>query len=456
MRADTIAAISTPPGQAGIGIIRLSGPQAQAIAARIFRPLSGSCPPYPSHRLLLGHIVSPKDGRVLDEVLLSCMHGPHSYTREDVVEINCHSGYAVLQAILRLVLEQGARLAEPGEFTLRAFLSGRLDLTQAEAVLAMIQAKSEAGLKVAATHLAGGLGRQLTVLRQNLLDVLARVEADLDFGEEVPDLHLPDLAPPIEAVAQDAFRLASSYGQGRLLREGLQVVLAGRPNVGKSSLLNQLLQSDRALVTDIPGTTRDVIAETLVIQGLPVCLLDTAGLRQARDRVEELGIQRTQEHLDRADLVLYLMDASQPWQPEDQTSLERLAGRPALLLLNKCDLPARLTPRDLPVDWPHPVLSLSALTGEGLPALKEAIFQAAMGSAASPSPQVITQERHFQHLERCRERLHQALEVITSGQPPELLALELQAAIAELGAILGLEIGEEVLDRIFSQFCLGK
>jgi tRNA modification GTPase len=456
VKPDTIAAIATPPGQAGIGIVRLSGPEAQAIAGKIFRPGTPRTFPLPTHHLILGQIISPDTGQVVDEVLLTAMHGPHSYTREDVVEINCHSGYAVLRQVLHLALEHGARLAEPGEFTLRAFLSGRLDLTQAEAVLEIIEARSSAGLKVAAAHLAGGLGQKITELRETLLDVLARIEADLDFGEDVPQLHYDTLLPPLQTLQTDVGDLLHSYAQGRLLREGLQVVLAGRPNVGKSSLLNQLLQTDRALVTDIAGTTRDVIAEPLVIKGVPVCLMDTAGLRQAHNKVEELGIARTRQHLSQADLVLYLIDASQPWHRDDTQHLADLAGRPALLVLNKSDLPPTLTESSVPTSWPHPVLKVSALTGAGLPALKEVIFTAALGGNIPASPQVVTQTRHKQHLERCGAALGQALDLIRTGQPPELLALELHTGAQELGAILGLEIGEDVLDRIFSRFCLGK
>lgn len=456
MKRDTIAAISTPPGQAGIGVVRLSGPLSRAIATRIFRPYNPTFTDLPSHRLILGQIICPEDGQVVDEVLLSAMHAPHSYTREDVVEINCHSGYAVLKQVLGLALQQGARLAQPGEFTLRAFLSGRLDLTQAEAVLEIIEARSEAGLKVAAAHLAGGLGQKIGKLREALLDLLARVEADLDFAEEVPELNPAELTSPLRTLIAEIAELGRSYVQGRLLREGLQVVLAGRPNVGKSSLLNQLLQTDRALVTEIPGTTRDVIAETVVIRGLPVCLLDTAGLRQAENKVEALGIARTQQHLAQADLVLYLVDASQPWEEEDCTRLRELATRPTLLVLNKCDLPPVLAAEALPLAWPQPVLRVSARTGEGLAELKEAIFQAALGPGMAPAPQVVTQARHQQHLEQCALYLEQALAILEGGQPPELLALELQAGAQELGAILGLEIGEDVLDRIFARFCLGK
>ena len=456
MKHDTIAAIATPPGQAGIGIVRLSGPEAQAIAGKFFRPATHRTFPLPTHHLILGQIISSDTGQVVDEVLLTAMHGPHSYTREDVVEIHCHSGYAVLRQVLHLALQHGARLAEPGEFTLRAFLSGRLDLTQAEAVLEIIEARSSACLKVAAAHLAGGLGRKMTELREAFLDVLARIEADLDFGEEVAPLEYDELLSPLQSLQLDIAALGHSYGQGRLLREGLQVVLAGRPNVGKSSLLNQLLQTDRALVTDIPGTTRDVIAEHLVIQGLPVCLVDTAGLRQAHNKVEELGIERTRQQLSQADLVLYLMDASEPWHAEDAEQLAALAEQPALLVLNKIDLPVKVDQSSVPATWSHPIVKVSALTGAGLPALKEAIFAAALGDSSPVSPQVVTQARHKQHLERCQEALNRALDLIRTGQPPELLALELQTGVQELGAILGLEIGEDVLDRIFSRFCVGK
>jgi len=453
---DTIAAIATPWGQAGIGIVRMSGPQALAIAGRLFRPQRPHPWPWPSHRLLLGRIVNPNNGEIVDEVLLSYQQAPQSYTREEVVEINCHSGFAVLRQILELVLEQGARLAQPGEFTLRAFLSGRLDLTQAEAVLEVIQARSEAGLKVAAKHLTGGLGQKISGLRQTILNLLARVEADLDFGEEVPALHYPDLLPELEEAAGEITTLIQSYGRGRILREGLQVVLAGRPNVGKSSLLNQLLQTERVLVTDIPGTTRDIIAEQLTMEGIPVCLSDTAGLRQTQDKIEELGVARTRQYLTQADLILYLLDSSQPWQAEDTANLSDLSEQRVVLVLNKCDLPPVLTVPAVTAAWPHPVVAISALTGAGLPELRRAILQQAMGQQTGFGGEIITQARHQQHLHQCLEHLSRVQTTILANGLPELAALELQAAAQELGAILGLEIGEEVLDRIFSQFCLGK
>ena len=334
---DTIAAISTPPGEAGIGIVRLSGPEAEPIARRLFRPRR-SRPAWQSHRLYLGHLLDAQ-GHVLDEVLLTLMRAPHTYTRQDMVEIHCHSGYAILRAILQAVLAQGARLAKPGEFTLRAFLSGRLDLSQAEGVLEVIQARTESALRVAQAHLAGGLGRRLAGVRVALLGVLAQLEAALDFPEEGAELTPAALKEQLADPRKELERLLATYRQGRLLREGVRVVLAGRPNVGKSSLLNRLLNADRAIVTDIPGTTRDVIEETVTLGGLAICLSDTAGLREARDRVEELGVARSREQLAQADLVLYLVDASEPPSPED-TRVIRGAGRPPGYHCRKQDRPA--------------------------------------------------------------------------------------------------------------------
>lgn len=453
---DTIAAIATPLGEAGIGIIRLSGPEALAIARRLFQPARPLPPgPWPSHRLILGRIKDPATGQVIDEVLLCYMRGPRSYTREDVVEIQCHSGYAVLRHLLELVLQEGARLASPGEFTLRAFLAGRIDLTQAEAVLELIQARSEAGLKVAADHLTGSLGRELSQWREEVLDLLAQVEADLDFGEELPPLDAAALVEPLDNLISRIETLCRSYSQGRLFQEGLQVVLAGRPNVGKSSLLNRLLETERAIVTDIPGTTRDILRESLIIEGLPVVLHDTAGLRPPQDQVEEIGIQRTREQLARADLILYLIDASQPLASEDLEQLRELT-LPALVVLNKIDLPPRVTAAELQTQVSFPILELSARTGAGLPELRKAIAAQALKGVSPASGQIVTQARHRQHLERCHSHLRAARELLGGGQPLELVALELQTAAQELGQILGLEIGEEVLDRIFSRFCLGK
>jgi len=455
--AETIAAISTPLGEAGIGIVRLSGPAAEAIARRLFRPHHPR-QAWRSHRLSLGHIVDPQ-GAILDEVLVSLMRAPHTYTREDVVEINCHSGYGVLRRILDLALAAGARPARPGEFTLRAFLAGRLDLTQAEAVLEVIQARTETHLQVAAAHLHGGLGRRLAGVRQDLLDILARVEAALDFPEEAGELAPGSIQASLEPQVGYLTSLAATYEAGRLLREGLLVVIAGRPNVGKSSLLNRLLDMERAIVTEIPGTTRDLVEEAIILGGVVVRFSDTAGLGPARDRVEELGMARTRERLQQADLVLYLVDGSAPRAPEDEAALAELAGRRGLLVINKIDLPQALAATELAPCTPWPVTKISALTGQGIEALQENLAALALGGGLKVQEGIITQARHHEHLRQCLAYLGQARELLSTDatEPPwELVALELGAAIRELGEITGEEVGEAILDRIFGQFCLGK
>jgi tRNA modification GTPase len=453
--ADTIAAISTPLGEAGIGIVRLSGPAAETITRRLFRP-HRLRPTWQSHRLSLGHIVDPQ-GEIIDEVMVSFMRAPYTYTREDVVEINCHSGYGVLRRILALALAAGARLARPGEFTLRAFLAGRLDLTQAEAVLEVIRARTETHLQVAAAHLHGGLGRRLTRVRQDLLDLLAQVEAVLDFPEEAGELPPASIKEGLDLQLRSLKALADSYKAGRLLREGLLVVIAGRPNVGKSSLLNRLLDMERAIVTEIPGTTRDLVEESITLGGVVVRFSDTAGLRPAQDRVEELGIERTRERLRQADLVLYLVDGSAPAAPEDNAALTELAGQPGLVVINKIDLEPKLSEDELSgTTWP--LAKISAKTGQGIEALREEIVAQALGGGLKVEGEVITQVRHHEHLRQCLAYLEQSRDLLAAYEEPpwELVALELGSAIHELGEITGEEVGEAILDRIFGQFCLGK
>jgi|UniRef100_A0A7V6A1G8 tRNA modification GTPase len=452
---DTIAAIATPPGEAGIGIVRLSGPEAFRIARRLFHPRHPR-DTWQSHRLYLGHILDSQ-GEVLDEVLLTFMQAPHTYTREDVVEIHCHSGFAVLRAILGAVLSQGARLARPGEFTLRAFLAGRLDLSQAEAVLEVIQARSTASLRVAAAHLAGGLGRRLGEISAGLLGVLVRLEAALDFPEEAAELSPESIRESLARPRRDLERLLGTCRQGRLVREGVKVVLAGRPNVGKSSLLNRLLDADRAIVTEIPGTTRDVIEETITLGGILLRLSDTAGLRLARDRVEELGVARSRELMSRADLILYLVDGSESLAPDDAQALRELAERPALIVINKTDLPAKIHLEDIRRYCPHPVAAVSALTGEGLQHLEAAILDLVLGGPVHTDGEMVTQVRHAELLGRAKEALNRGQELLDRTEPLwELVALEVKEALAALGEITGEEVGEAVLDQIFSEFCIGK
>jgi tRNA modification GTPase len=392
-------------------------------------------------------------------VFLSFMRATHTYTREDVVEINCHSGYGVLRRILDLALVQGARLARPGEFTLRAFLSGRIDLTQAEAVLEIISARTETHVQIAAEHLHGRLGRRLRQVRQDLLDILARVEAVLDFPEEAGDLPCAAVQASLEVQIKSLQSLANTYEAGRLIREGLLVVIAGRPNVGKSSLLNRLLDMERAIVTEIPGTTRDLVEESIKLGGLVVRFSDTAGLRPAQDRVEELGIERTRERMRQADLVLYLIDHSDSLASEDEDALCELADRRGLVVINKIDLDQGLSEMRLSNLTSWPVIKISARTGEGITALKEEIVGQTLGGNFKVQGQMITQARHHQHLGHCLAYLGQAKKLLDVGeQEPswELVALELGAAIRELGEITGEEVGEAIIDRIFGQFCIGK
>jgi tRNA modification GTPase len=451
---DTIAAISTPLGQGGIGIVRLSGPEAGAIAQRLFRPRR-AYDQIPPHRLILGHILDHQ-GRVVDEVLLAFMPAPRSYTTENVVEINCHGGYAALRRVLELAISQGARLARPGEFTLRAFLGGRLDLAQAEAVLEVIQARTGAALRLAAGHLAGGLGRELGRVRETLLDLLARLDASLDFPEESEELDPAALAARLASPLHTLETLAATYQEGRLLREGLRVVIAGRPNVGKSSLLNRLLQADRAIVTDIPGTTRDVIEESITLAGVAVRLSDTAGLRESGDPAEALGVARTHQVMGQADLVLYLVDGSAPLDPEDVLNLQQLPAHRGLAVINKIDLPRVLQEAKLQEAAGLPVVQISALTGSGLADLQQTMVDQAMGGGLSHNGEIITQTRHHQHIRQALACLNAARHRLEPPAAWELAALEIRDALRELGEITGEEVGDAVLERIFAQFCIGK
>jgi tRNA modification GTPase len=456
---DTIAAIATPVGAGGIGIIKISGPQALTIGRELFRK-SGSLETIQSHHLYHGHIVAPATGKTVDEVLISFMGGPNTYTREDVVEINCHSGLAVLDRILELVIRAGARLAEPGEFTRRAFINGRIDLTQAEAVLDLVNSKTRRSLHLASEHLKGGLQTMITDFRTNLLDILAAVEAAIDFPDE--DLELLEgeqLTARLRQLVRDPIvKLLEHYEDGRILREGLSVIIAGKPNVGKSSLLNNLLRSNRALVTPIPGTTRDVIEESFSLRGIPLRLMDTAGLRHADNLVEELGMEFTRERLAQADLVLFVLDRSSPMTPEDLQIHKDIGTKPRLIVLNKKDLDPHPNFTEVKEHFPEEtLLETSALHGEGMEELKDTVFQTILGQRLDTETSVAAPNlRHKICLEQSLEAVNRALELLDGQAPAELAALEIQEALAHLGEIIGLTTTEDLLDQIFSQFCVGK
>lgn len=459
---DTIAAIATPLGEGGIGIVKVSGPQAQAILQALFVPgRPGTRPPepaserpWPSRVLRYGVIRDPATGRAVDEVLACFMPAPHTYTCQDVAEIHCHGGMVAVRTVLALVLAQGARLAEPGEMTLRAFLNGRVDLAQAEAVLGIVRASTQMSLEVAAEQLAGGLSEEVRRVREPLLSALAHLEASIDFPEdEVPpcDVHA-SLSETLAGLRQ----LLDEADRGIIYREGIRTAIVGRPNVGKSSLLNALLRAQRAIVTPIPGTTRDTLEETLNVRGIPLVLVDTAGLRtHSGDLVEQLGMERSRAALAQADLALWVVDVSEPLTEADRAIEALVRDKPTLVVCNKCDLPQVTDAADLLPGAPH--VRISALTGAGLDALEEEIVKQVLGGPVQGGrlPRV-SQVRHRELLRQALEHVQSALEAHHGGWPADFLCIDLRAALQALGQITGETVTEDLLQTIFSQFCLGK
>ena len=456
---DTIAAIATPSGTGSIGIIRVSGPRSRDIAALIFRP-SNKIEGLNSHRLYHGDIISPDTGRVIDEVLVSFMMKPRSYTGEDILEINCHGSAFILQSVLSLVIKAGARLAEPGEFTKRAFLNNRIDLSQAEAVAETIMAKTDRALDLAVCHLKGDLASKIETIRNTIIDVLANLEASIDFSDgEVEVGNPPSVARDIEAIIGELTELASTYGEGKIYRDGINALITGRPNVGKSSLLNKLLGEKRAIVTAMPGTTRDFIEEIIPIKGVLVRLTDTAGIREPQNIIEEEGINVVWEKLSQADVVIVVVDGSESLTKEDDEIVKRCKEKKFLLVINKADLShviddkqlASLAPDVMPPIW------ISAKHGDGIPALKDAIHGLALsGTDYGHTMNIVSNVRHKIAIEKSRNMLAKARDSILQGLSPEFPAFDIRQALDSLGEITGKTINEEVLDRIFSTFCIGK
>ena len=451
---DTIAAIATPLGSGGVGIVKLSGPEAKTIALRLFRPLHG--PPRLKPRYLhYGEVIHPRTRQPIDEALVAYMPAPHSYTRQDVVEIQAHGSIVALQEILQAVLSLGARPAEPGEMTMRAFINGRLDLTQAEAVMDIVEAKTAASLRLATRQLGGSLSKPVAAVRQKLVDVLAFLEASIDFVED--DIPPEDVIPPLQDALAEMERLAASAAQGIIYRQGVRTAIVGRPNVGKSSLLNALLRGERAIVTSVPGTTRDTLEETANIGGIPLVLVDTAGIRaQAGDVVEQIGIERSRAALAQADLALMVVDNSQPLTDADW-EIERLVGnKPALLVLNKIDLPQATPPPENFLAG-RPRVPLSALTGEGLDALEETLIaQITGGKVVTADAALVSNPRHQALIQRAIEHTRAAIEAQTAGLSPDLVSVDVREAVDALGEITGQTATEDLLDTIFSKFCIGK
>lgn len=454
--SDTIAAIATPPGTGSIGIIRVSGPAVCEIAKRIFRPDKENCP-WESHRLYHGDVIS-SDGEAIDEVLAALMRGPHSFTGEDVLEINCHGNPLIMQSILSELMLSGCRPAKPGEFSLRAFLNGRLDLSQAEALAALITARSEKSSAIGLAQLKGALGSEIGHIRNLLIEALAITDAAIDFTEDVRPGAAENFLPQLEIISRRLESLLDSYSRAKIYTEGLNVAIVGRPNVGKSSLLNTLTGRKKAIVTDIPGTTRDLVTDTIVINGMPVRITDTAGIRKPENIIEQAGIDLALENIREADFIIVVLDGSKPLSNEDERIIAEIPDKNAIIAINKTDLPSvwRETEiRHLPPK--SKILKISAKFGRGMEDLKNAITAAiSAGDTESAGDAVIVNLRQKSALEKALMNISRARKNVDGGASPELTALDLREALDNIDEITGKKINEEILDKIFSTFCIGK
>lgn len=455
---DTIAAISTPPGEGAISIVRLSGEEALQIAQSIF---SGKeLTKVESHTINYGHIINPRTKQEIDEVMVSVMRAPKTFTRENVVEINCHGGIVATNEILQLLLSNGARLAEPGEFTKRAFLHGRIDLSQAEAVMDLIRAKTDRSMKVALNQLDGNLSQLIRNLRQDILDVLAQVEVNIDYPEyddveEITTRLLKEKAQDTKARIEQLLQTAK---QGKVLREGLATAIIGKPNVGKSSLLNHLLHEDKAIVTDVAGTTRDVIEEYVNVRGVPLKLVDTAGIRETSDKVEKIGVERSKRAIEQADLVMLVLNQSEPLTVEDQQLIDLTKDKKRIVLLNKVDLPSKIDFTQLTKEvGKDELLNISVLKNEGINKLEEKIAKLFFGGIENSQTTImVTNARHIGLLNQARDSLDSVLSGIEANMPVDLIQIDMTNCWDLLGEITGDSYQDELLTQLFSQFCLGK
>jgi tRNA modification GTPase len=456
---ETIAAISTPFGESGIGIVRMSGPMAESIVRGLFKAKRDQSL-FISHHFHYGEIIDPRDGHPVDEVLVVLMRGPKTYTREDIVEINCHGGYLVLQKVLELVLARGARMAQPGEFTKRAFLNGRIDLTRAEAVIDLIKAKTMEGIDIANQQLKGSLYKEMTSLKGRLIVHLSLIEAHIDFPEEeMETIPQAEMRRDLHNSIQKLEEWISTYEEGRVFREGITCAITGKTNVGKSSLLNVLLKQERAIVTPIPGTTRDVIEEVLNIHGIPVRLMDTAGLRKAKDFIEQEGVRRAKERVADADLILLILDGSRDLDEDDLEIILEIKEKKKVVIINKKDLPLKLSLEEIKKRFPEdPLVSISALKNEGVEDLKKAIYSSLIHRDIRVSPEhlIVANIRHKMLLTQIKENLSNALKGLEEGTSLEFIAFEIRLALDSLGEMVGETTSVEVLNRIFDQFCIGK
>ncbi|WP_347709312.1 tRNA uridine-5-carboxymethylaminomethyl(34) synthesis GTPase MnmE [Bacillus sp. FJAT-47783] len=461
MEFDTIAAISTPMGEGAIAIVRLTGDEAIQIADKIFRsPTNKSLADVPTHTIHYGNIVDPESEQVVEEVMVSVMRAPKTFTREDVVEINCHGGLVTVNRVLQLVLTHGARLADPGEFTKRAFLNGRIDLSQAEAVMDLIRAKTDRAMNVALGQMEGRLSKLIKRLRQELLETLAHVEVNIDYPEydDVEEMTHQLLIEKAQYVKREIEKLLQTSEQGKILREGLSTVIIGRPNVGKSSLLNGLVHENKAIVTDIPGTTRDVIEEYVNVRGVPLRLVDTAGIRETEDIVERIGVERSRQVLKEADLILLVLNYNETLSHEDRQLFEAVKGMDYIVIVNKTDLPKQIDLNEVSkLANGRSVVTTSLKEEEGIDKLEEAISSLFFaGNIQSGDLTYVSNTRHISLLTQAKKAIDDALNGIEQGIPIDIVQIDLTRSWELLGEIIGDAVHESLIDQLFSQFCLGK
>lgn len=457
---DTIAAIATPPGIGGVGIIRVSGKDSFAIVNTLFKS-AGTVPlgERPNRTIQYGTIVDPGSNKTIDEVLLLLMHGPHSYTAEDVVEIQCHGGIVPVRQILKLLVNQGVRMAEAGEFTKRAFMNGRIDLTQAEAIIDIIEAKTEDSLSLAVAQLDGTVSKFVSDVREQLIAMIAHLEVTIDYPEEdIEDVTSQEVREQLEPILTHMDELLATANTGRLIRDGIMTVIVGRPNAGKSSLMNALLRENRAIVTDIPGTTRDSIEEFMTIEGISLRLIDTAGIRDTDDTVEALGVERARQYIDKADVVLCVIDASTPLTDEERHILTSVSGLNTIVLLNKSDMGLAVSSESIAsIGTFTAIETISAKDGEGTAVLSKWVKELVYGGQVKQTNDaMISNVRHISLMEQAKEQIEQAITSIDAGMPVDFIATDLRSAWELLGDITGDSIRESMVDELFSRFCLGK
>ena len=456
-RGDTIAAISTPPGRGGIGVVRLSGADSLEIAAAIFQPESSARFGQPN-QAQFGRIIAPESGEHVDEIILTYFKAPRSYTGEDVVELSCHGSPVILARVLELIIERGARIAEPGEFTFRAFFNKHIDLAQAQAVRDVINAQTRYQARVATRQMEGALSKRLAPMKDALVEIIVHMESSVEFVEEdISPEAASALLVRLEGVIEGLDEIAGSFSFGRLLKEGFDLAIIGRPNVGKSSIFNRLVGADRAIVTELPGTTRDTLYESAAIAGVPVRLIDTAGIRETSDVVESIGITRSRAAIAEADISFLVLDAAEPLTDDDLRLLETVPEERRIILLNKTDLPRRLESNSLRGDNGEDAISISALTGSGFDQLTETIFRRLSGDAAVERDDImITDARQHGSMRRALEELEAARSLMTHGELEEIVLLKLHAALFSIGEVTGETLTEDILGQIFSTFCIGK